>query len=184
MLSQAAGRDHLSGRRGRRAVWSLLMINLQHTDCQLMAGRLRAADPRRQPRSLLLRVWTHIDPARRLTEGPLSQSHVAVWARAGPVGVEPWQSRVKSPCQRRSASRFNEGRGKLWLEVFVCNHVTFPKRHGQRRQQIASDFSSRCLEMVLMLWIMSVGEQAARDSDTNDNWVNVGEMWFLQKYML
>lgn len=59
--------------------------------------------------------------------------------------------------------RFNEGRGELWLEVLVCNHVTFPERHRQRRQQIASDFSSRCLEMVLMLWIMSVGEQAARN---------------------
>lgn len=41
---------------GRRAVWSPLMIKLQHTDCQLMAGRLRAADPGRQPRSLLLHV--------------------------------------------------------------------------------------------------------------------------------
>lgn len=172
MLSQTAERDHLSSRRGRRAVWSLLMINLQHTDCQLMAGLLRAADPCRQPRSLLLRVWTHTDPARQLTEGPLSQSRGAVWAWAGPVGVGLWQSRVESPCQQRSASRFNEGRGKLWLEVFVCNHVTFPKRPGQRRQQIASDSTSRCLEMVLMLWIMSVGEQAARNADTKNNWVN------------
>lgn len=78
-------------------------------------------------------------------------------------------SRVESPCRQRSASHFNEGRGKLWLEVFVCNHVTFPKRHGQRRQQIASDFSSRCLEMVLMLWIMSAGEHAVRNSDSNDS---------------
>ena len=54
--------------------------------------------------------------------------------------------------------------GKLWLEVFVCNHVTFPAGHGQRRQRIASDFSSRCFEMVLMLWIMSVGERAERNS--------------------
>lgn len=43
MLSQTAERDHLSGWRGWWAVWSLLMINLQHTDCQLMAGLLRAA---------------------------------------------------------------------------------------------------------------------------------------------
>lgn len=144
------GRDHLSGRRGRQAVWSLIMINLQHTGCQLMAGLLWAEDPRSQPRSLLLHVWTYTEPLPALMDGPLSQSRGALGAWAEPMGVELQQTRVESPCQQRSALHFNEGRGEHWLEVFVCNHVTFPKRHEQKRQQIASDFSSRCLEMVLM----------------------------------
>lgn len=120
-------------------------------------------------------------PARRVTSGPVSQSH-GVGGGCEPMlsllGVEPRWSRVESPCRQRSASRFNEDRGKFWLEVFVCNHVTFPKRQRQRRQQIASDFSSRCLEMVLMLWIMSAGEHAVRTSDRDDSWVKLGRMCF------
>lgn len=135
MLSQTAEWDHLSGRRGRRAVCSLLMINLQHTDCQLTAGLLRAADPGRQPRSLLLRVWTHIDPARRLMGGPLSR------LRGGPREPAPaprgwgrggaWPSHLASSALRRS---FNEGRG--WRCLYAI--MSHSQRGGGSRSLLTS----------------------------------------------
>lgn len=149
MLSQTAERVHLSGRRGRWAVWSLLMIKSSNI---LTVSSWRAFSEQQIRTGSCDRSWSASGSV--LTRTALRANR----AGADPAGVEPWRRPVESPCRQRSASRFNEGRGELWPEVFVCYHVTFPERHGQRRRQIASDFSSRCLEMVLMLWIMSAGE--------------------------